>query len=157
MILPDGTVFPNDYAPTLTRAGYTIDGELRRPVSIEVNGVARLIYAYEDHPVVRAFDVLAKSMDMANRQHREIYLDFLAVAIPYDDYGVISGERAAKVTTAIDKRNFMDDADLHMTGIAKLEKRVDRVEGEVSDDARAQGDAVARANEGLLTIQVARE
>ena len=157
MILPDGSTFPNDYAPPITRAGYTIDGETRRPVSVELNGVARLIYAYDDHPVVRAFDVLSRTMDMANRQHREIYLDFLAVAIPLDDYGVISGERAAKITTAIDKRNFMDDGDLVQVRLGKLEKRVDTVESEVNDDARAQGDAAARIGHGLLTVQVDRE
>jgi hypothetical protein len=94
---------------------------------------------------------------MANRAHREIYLDFLAVAIPLDDYGVISGERAAKITTAIDKRNFMDDADLVQTRLGNLEKRVDGVEAEVNDDARAQGDAAARVGHGLLTVQVQRE
>ena len=157
MILPDGTVFPNDYAPAITRNGYTIDGETRRPVSVEINGVARLIYAYDDHPVVRAYSVLSRTADMRLRAHRETYLAFIAVAVPMDDYGVISGERAAKITTALQEYNRMDDLETLLSRLDAAEVRQDRVEGELSDDARAQGDAAARADHGRLTVQVARE
>jgi hypothetical protein len=157
MILPDGSIFPNDYAPPLTRNGYTIDGELRRPVSVEINGVARLIYAYEDHPVVRAYAVLSRTADMRKRTDRETYLAFIAVAVPMDDYGVISGERAAKITTALQEYNRMDDLETLLARLDQAELRQDRVEGELNDDARAQGDAAARVGHGMLTVEVARE
>lgn len=157
MILPDGSTFPNDYTPPLTRAGYTIDGETRRPVSTEINGVARLIYAYEDHPVVRAYAVLSRTADMRKRSDREAYLAFLAVAVPMDDYGVISGERAAKITTAIQEYNRMDDLETLLARLDAAEVRQDRVESELNDDARAQGDAAARVGHGHLTVAVQRE
>ena len=166
MILPDGSDFPGDYLCATRpdahgvayKRNWSDDAEKpRRMVSVQTSiGPSRLVYQHDDHPVVRAYHVLSTMADLGLAEHRKMYLDFIAIAVPLDDYGVISGERAAKITTSIQERNRMEDLEALLRRLDAAEGALDSLRGEINDDARAQGDAAARASDGILTCEIGR-
>lgn len=161
MRLPDGTSYPEDYTPEIrrTRAGvtYVVDGVERSLQRLtRADGTTRAVIPYEDHPVTRAFAALAKTLDLKRREHREAYLSWIALAIPMDDHDVISGEKAAKITTAIKEQNNMEDMEKLLARVDRLEEEAVDIRNEVNDEARAAGDAALRASSGVLTLEIQR-
>ena len=166
MILPDGSIYPQDYAVEVRqdargdlvyRLDWTDPAEPNKYTLFEATkfGGTRPVIPYDDHPVVRAYRRIAETIDLRQRAHREIYLSFVAHATPADDHGVIS-TFASKIQDAIQEQNEMDDLEAHLARLDAIERRQDRIEGELTDDARAQGDAIARGGHGLLTMEVPR-
>jgi hypothetical protein len=166
VILPDGTDYPRDYTAEMRRDSrgdlvYKLDwsdpAEREKYALFENTkfGGDRPIYPYDDHPVVRAYRRLADTADMRIHAHRESYLAFIAVATPADDYGVVS-TFASRIQDAIQEQNEMENLEAHLARLDAIEARQDRIENELNDDARAQGDAASRAGHGELTIEVER-
>ena len=165
MILPDGTDYPRDY----TYETRLINGRLayrhnwtdpretdRYLVMIErPPRPARPTYPYDDHPVVRAHRALVAAVDMRDRAHREMYLSFLAVAIPSDDYDVVASQ-SGRIVDAIQEANRMEDLESMLARLDACERRQEKLDAIQSDDARAQGDAMARHGHGSMTVEVAR-
>lgn len=166
MILPDGSIYPQDYAVEVRpdargdlvyRLNWADSKEVDKYTLFESTkfGGTRPIIPYDDHPVVRAYRRIAETIDLRQRAHREIYLSFVALATPADDHGVIS-TFASKIQDAIQEQNEMDDLEAHLARLDAIERRQDRIEGELTDDARAQGDAIAREGYGVLTMEIPR-
>lgn len=152
MIIPGGTDYPTDYAVTITRDHrYTIGTEARAMERHPVT--SRWIIPYDDHPVVRSYRAIVAAYDAANRDHRSQYLEWIAMVLPGDDWGIIS-EVSPRIVAAVQERNRMDDEEALMRRLEAAETRMAAVESELSDDARAQGDAMARTGSGVLTVEV---
>jgi hypothetical protein len=165
MILPDGTRYPQDYTCETRLVGGRIayrydwnDATERDKYMIPIEAGARSTrstYPYDDHPVVRAHRALVASIDMRDRSHREMYLSFLAVAIPSDDYDVIASQ-SGRIVDAIQEANRMEDLESMLARLDRCERRQEALDAIQSDDARAQGDAMARHGHGSMTVQVER-
>jgi hypothetical protein len=165
MILPDGTRYPQDYTCETRLVGGRLayrydwnDATERDKYMIPIEAGARSTrstYPYDDHPVVRAHRALVAAFDMRNRAHREAYLSFLAVAIPGDDYGIITPE-STHIISAIKEANVMEDLESMLARLDRCERRQEALDAIQSDDARAQGDAMARHGHGSMTVQVER-
>ena len=156
MILPDGSDFPRDYAYPITGKTYVHpDGERRLATVTPMGRAPRLTYLFEDHPVVRAYAALSTSLDMRKRDHREAYLSFLAIAIPQDDYDVVSSQ-SGRIVDAVQEANKMDDLESMLARLDTCERRQDSLDAIQSDDALAQGLAMARSGHGSMTVEVSR-
>jgi len=159
MILPDGSDFPRDYMPKreLTPGGaavYIVKGGPKKAYQIHPI-TNHPCHRYEDDPVVLAHEVLTQTLDMSSRQHRELYLSWLSLALPMDAWDKITSV-ASKIMDAIQEQNRMEDLEKVMIRLDDAERRMGEIEMDLSDDARAQGDAVARSGESVMTAEIER-
>ncbi len=163
MLLPDGSRYPEDYTPEIrigTRGGREYlsptTGAARSLVALDVPGrPPRLVVPYEDHPVTRAWEVIQRTADLRIAEHRDAVLSFVIAASPVDDHGALA-MNAPRITTAIQELNRRAELEGLLETVDQLRARITELERELSDDARAQGDAASRAGDGILTQQVER-
>jgi hypothetical protein len=163
MLLPDGTRYPEDYTPVVTRGGVgggqylsPTTGDLRSMTTLEVHGCApRLVVPYDDHPVTRAWEVVQRTADLSRAEHRDAVLAFVVLASPADDHGALSTS-APRITTAIQELNRRAELEALLAQVDVISVRLNALERELSDTARAQGDAASRAAPGVLTQDVQR-
>jgi len=159
MILPDGSDFPRDYTPkreyTPGGAAIYMDKTGQRRAYLVNPMTSQPRHRYEDDPVVLAHERLAFLLDMSSRQHRELYLSWLSLALPMDAWDKITSV-ASKIMDAIQEQNRMEDLEKVMIRLDEAERRMGEIEMDLSDDARAQGDAVARSGESVMTVEIDR-
>jgi len=158
VVISDGRAFPDDYTPTYSsdkrgRITYALGKDDVPQSLIEHPKTRRFVIPYEDHPVVCAYYELTRSMDMGKPADRQKYLEFISLAMPMDDWDCVTS-RAPKITAAIQEMNRMTDLELMLNRLDAAERRQDRLERELSDDARSQGDATMRHGAGSMTVEV---
>ena len=157
MLITDTLDFPRDFWPRfgVDRKGQTVytieDGDT--PQLLEPHPkTQRLLIPYHDHPVVRAYHAIVREVDTGTVEGRKRYLSFIALALPMDDWGIL--ESSAKISASVQELNRMYDLESFIARLDAAERRMGALEGELSDDARSQGDAQARAATGVVTCEV---
>jgi hypothetical protein len=163
VLLPDGTRYPEDYTPEITRGGTgggqylsPTTGTIRSMTTLEIQGhTPRLVVPYDDHPVTRAWEVVQRTADLSMAEHRDAVLAFVVLASPADDHGALSTS-APRITTAIQELNRRAELEALLAQVDALSVRLTTLERELADEARAQGDASTRAADGVLTQDVQR-